>query len=145
MYGLFIFLLRYSSESRYTVKEQSHSWEPDRSSIGSRNSPHFMEPEVSLLHFLSWARALPSLFSHPTSWRYILISSFYLSLGLPNGLFPSSIPTNAVCTSLVSHTCHMTRPSHSPVFYYLSNIWWTVQIINIQFRPEVTILHSTHI
>ena len=39
--------------------------------------------------------------SHPTSWRFILILSFHLHLGLPSGLFPSGFPTK-LCTRLFS-------------------------------------------
>jgi hypothetical protein len=35
---------------------------------------------------------------------------------------------NSVCTSTVSHTCHIPRPSHS-LFDHPSNIWRAVQII----------------
>ena len=38
----------------------------------------------------------------PTSWRFILILSFHLCLGLPNGLFPSGFPTITLCTPLPS-------------------------------------------
>jgi len=36
-----------------------------------------------------------------------------------------------VCTSPVSHTCHMTCPSHSSWFDHLNNIWWGIQIIKL--------------
>ena len=38
----------------------------------------------------------------PTSRRSILILSSHLSLGLPNGLFPSGFPTRTLCTRLPS-------------------------------------------
>ena len=46
---------------------------------------------------LSWATSIQSPQPLPTSWRSILILSFHLCLGLPNGLFPSSFPTKTLC------------------------------------------------
>ena len=47
----------------------------------------------------------------PTHWRFILILSFHLCLGLPSDFFflkyPHKIP---VCTSHVPHTCDMPPP-----------------------------------
>ena len=45
---------------------------------------------------LSWASPIPSIYSHPTSWRSILILSTHLRLGLPSGLFPSGFPTKTL-------------------------------------------------
>ena len=42
---------------------------------------------------LSWARSIQSIYSHPTSWRSILILSNHLHLGLPSGLLPSGFPS----------------------------------------------------
>jgi len=44
---------------------------------------------------LSWTRPIQSIYSHPTSWRSILIST-HLSLGLPSGLFPSGTQGNYI-------------------------------------------------
>ena len=38
---------------------------------------------------LPWASPIQSIYSHPTSWRSVLILSTHLRLGLPSGLFPS--------------------------------------------------------
>jgi len=40
---------------------------------------------------LSWASPIQSIYSHPTSWRYVLILSSHLRLGLPSGLFPNQL------------------------------------------------------
>ena len=56
---------------------------------------------------LSWARAIQFTLSQPISLRPILILSSHLRLGLPNGIFPSGLDTNALYVSLfrqyVSH------------------------------------------
>ena len=41
---------------------------------------------------LSWASPIQSIYPHPTSWRFILILSTHLLLGLPSGLFPPVSP-----------------------------------------------------
>ena len=60
---------------------------------------------------LSWASPIQSIYSHPTSWRPILILSTHLRLGLPSGLFPSGFPTNTLYTPLYS-SIHATCPAH---------------------------------
>jgi len=48
---------------------------------------------------------------HPTSWRYILILFYHLSLGLPSGHFPSGFSTKTLYTPLLSPIC-ATFPVH---------------------------------
>ena len=43
-----------------------------------------------------------SPFPHPTFWRFILILSSHLYLGLPSVLFPSSLPTKTLYAPLLS-------------------------------------------
>jgi len=50
---------------------------------------------------LSWARSIQSMRPHPTSWRFILLLSFHLRLGLPSDLFPSGFPTKILHTPLL--------------------------------------------
>jgi hypothetical protein len=55
----------------------------------------FVTAFTSALHMsLSWISSIQSITPHPTSWRYILILSFHLRMGLPNGLFLSGITMN---------------------------------------------------
>ena len=62
---------------------------------------------------LSLSRASPiqSIYPHPTSWRYILILSTHLRLGLHSGLFPSGFPTKTLYTAL-SSPIRATCPAH---------------------------------
>jgi len=72
---------------------------------------------------LSWASSIPSIPPDTTSWRFILILSSHLHLGLPRVsppklcIRPSSLPTHATCRS----------PSNSSRFYHPNNIGWAVQ------------------
>jgi hypothetical protein len=50
-------------------------------------------------------------YPYPSSWRYILIVSYHLCLGLPNELLPSGHPTKTLYTALfcpIEATC----PAH---------------------------------
>ena len=60
---------------------------------------------------LSWASPIQSIYSHPNSWRSILILSTHLRLGLPSGLLPSGFPTKNLYTPLSSPIC-ATCPDH---------------------------------
>jgi hypothetical protein len=51
---------------------------------------------------------------HPISWRYVLISSFYLRLSLPSFLFPSEFPTQALNAPLLC-PLHATCPAR-PIY-----------------------------
>jgi hypothetical protein len=84
-------VLNYRTDLLSNSTEKSASWEA--------NSPsNSQEPVCSLpcsqqqatCYYTEPDQSNPP---RPTSWKAILISSFYLSLGLPSGIFPSGFPT----------------------------------------------------
>ena len=57
----------------------------------------FITALTSVRHLsLSWVSPIQSIYPHPTSWRFILILSTHLCVGLPSGLFPSGFPTKTL-------------------------------------------------
>ena len=60
---------------------------------------------------LSWASPIQFIYPHPTSWRFILILSTHLHLGLSSGLLPSGFPSKSLYIPLSSPIC-ATCPAH---------------------------------
>ena len=106
--------------------------------------PPSQPPNMSL----SWATAIQSMPTQPTSWRPILILSSHLRLRLPSGLFPSGIlHRKPVYTSPVPHTCHTTCPSHVKKYNNLCSVihgpgfgwilWRAVNTMNLRLLYTV--------
>ena len=79
--------------------------------------------------FLSWASPIQSIYSHPTSWRSILIVSTHLGLGHPSGLLPSSFNSKTLYTP----SPHPYAPHAQPISFFSilspTQYWVGVQII----------------
>ena len=98
-YWILTYLLTY-------CMEQSPSCEANRIST-SQGIPHiFWNPKdhygIHRHMSVSWNSSIQSKPQHHTSWRYILVLSSLLRLGIPSGLFPSSFTTKTLYTSLLS-------------------------------------------
>jgi hypothetical protein len=104
------------------------SWEANRFSASQEIPPILWNPKVHyrIYKYPPPVRILSQLdpvhTPHPTSWRSILILYSHLRLGLPSGLFPSSLPTKTLYThlpSLIRATC----PAHlSPLDFFTRTI-----------------------
>jgi len=82
---------------------------------------------------LSWASSIQSIphIPHPTFWRFILILSSHICMGLPKCFLSLKFPhQNPIYASTLSHMCYMPCTSHSSQFDHLNNIGWGAQIIN---------------
>ena len=126
-----------NSLTNYT--EQSTSREAKRSTASQQVPKHLMEPKNSWLHskvpvpMLSQSNPVHVSFSHFFKIHFIII--------LPST--PTSSMTsphqNLVCTSPVSHLCHMPFMSYFSWFEHLNNIWWGV----LSTKLLITVFFST--
>ena len=75
----------------------------------------FITALTSVRHLsLSWASPIQSIYTHPTSWRSILILSTHLCLGLPSGLLPSGFPIKTLYTP----SPHPYTPHAQPISFF---------------------------
>ena len=75
----------------------------------------FITALTSVRHLsLSWAITIQAIYTHPTSWRSILILSAHLRLGLPCGFFPSCFPTK----TLYIPSPHPYAPHVQPISFF---------------------------
>ena len=112
----------------------------------SGHSTHCVECEESLLISQKYAKSLYSepkqIQSKPNQmiyFRYVLILSSHLCLGLASDLFPSGFPIKTLYSLLLSpHTYHILRPFQSSRFYHSDNICRgeeVTMLLNIQCPP----------
>jgi len=114
---------------------QSHSLETDRSSARQEISHIFCNPKV----YYHIHKRLPPVtimiqIKQPISPLHFLKILFNIIITSTPGSSKCSLSIsfphqNPVCTSTVSHTCHIPRPSLSFLFDHPRNIWRAVHII----------------
>jgi len=135
----FMYILTYSLTACSTVLlEKLTGLELVKKFHAFYRTRRFITAFTSARHLsLSWSSSIQAITSHPTSWRSILILSspkWSLSFRCPH--------QNPVYASLVSHTCYLPRPSHSPQFYHpnCSYIQTRVVLILVIFNPSDDIM-----
>jgi hypothetical protein len=89
---------------------------------------------------LFWASSIQSILPHPASWRFILILSSHLRLGLPSGLFHSGFPTITLYTPLFS-PIRATYPTHPILLDFITRKTMGDQYRSLSFSL-CSFLHS---
>ena len=89
---------------------------------------------------LSWVSPIQFIYPHPTSWRFSLILSTHLRLGLPSGLFPSVSPPRPYTLP----SPHPYAPHVQPISFF--SIFITRTILGEQYKSFssslCSLLHS---
>ena len=106
--------------------DQSPSWEANRYSV--KIFPAFYRTQRFIIAFaraqhlsLTSARSIQSMPPHPISWRSIWILSCFLRIS----------PQKPSMQLSSTHTCYMSRPSHSSWYDGPNNFLWQAQIIKL--------------
>ena len=131
-----------SKTSKFDCSEDRHSWEAN-SSLPSQEICRFLYnlkvttwSQVSTARSLSWVRLWISRLT--TIYFKIRFNIIFLSNLRYSSRFPAGFPT-----LLSDITCHVPRPTHLPLFYHPSNIWWRLRIrklVVIHFSPIYSFL-----
>ena len=78
-------------------------------------TPRFITILTSVRYLsLSWASPIQSIYSQPTSWRFILILPTHLRIGLLSGLLPPGFPTKTLYTP----SPHPYAPLAQPISFF---------------------------
>ena len=107
-----------------------------------------MEPKISLPHLQMPTTCLypepdqSSPWTHPTSWRSILILSSHLRLGLLSGLFPSGFPSKRLYITFLSPTS-ASFPAHPILLDLITRIIFGEEYR--LFSSSCSFLHSPNL
>ena len=101
----------------------------------------FITALTSVRHLsLSCASPIQSIYPHPTSWRYILILSTHLRLGLPSGLLLSGFPTKTLYTPL-SSPIRATCPAQLILLDFVTVQYWVRSTNHLAPRYAISSIH----